>query len=115
MRTVIVLKWDGFTEDQYEKLRKIVNWEANLPKGAVFHVAGFKDNACRVTDIWESEDDFNNFVQTRLMPGAAEAGIKGEPQVEMFPVHLIYVPNLQRLGGEPGMRETAEPSIQGKN
>ncbi len=93
----MLMKWDGVTPDQYEKIRKTVNWEGNAPKGAVFHVAAFNDNACRVTDIWESADDFNNFVQDRLMPATAEAGIKGEPQVELIPVHAIFVPALQRL------------------
>jgi hypothetical protein len=92
MKTVMVMKWDGVTADQYEKLRKSVNWEGDVPKGALFHVAGFSNNAIRVTDIWESADDFNNFVQNRLMPGTATVGIKGEPQVEMFPVHAIFVP-----------------------
>lgn len=93
----MVMKWDGVTADQYEQMRKTVNWEGNMPKGALFHVAAFHNNACRVTDIWESGDDFNNFVQNRLMPATA-AGIKGEPQVEMFPVHAIFVPALQRIG-----------------
>ncbi len=97
MRTVVSLKWDGATPDQYDELRKLVNWEANRPKGGVFHVAGFSNNTLRITDIWESEQDFNDFVQNRLMPGVAQLGIQGEPQVEMFPVHAIFVPDAQRL------------------
>ena len=97
MKVVMTMKWDGVTPDQYEKLRKIVNWEGDKPKGAVFHVASFGNNAIYVTDIWESADDFNSFVQTRLMPGVAQAGIHGEPQVDMFPVHAIYVPDTQQL------------------
>jgi hypothetical protein len=87
MRTVMIMKWDGLTSAQYDQLRKSVNWEGNTPKGAVFHV----------TDIWESADEFNNFVQNRLMPGVAALGIKTQPQVELFPVHAIFVPALQRL------------------
>lgn len=91
------MKWDGVTPAQYEKMRKSVDWETNTPPGAVFHIAGFKDNAIRVTDIWESEREFNNFVQTRLMPASKEAGIKGEPKVETFPAHAIFVPALQHV------------------
>lgn len=47
MSTVMVMKWDGVTPDQYEKIRKTVNWEGDAPKGATFHVAGFNNNALR--------------------------------------------------------------------
>ncbi len=94
MRIVMVMKWDGITPDQYEKLRTNVNWEGNKPHGAIFHVAGFHDNAIRVTDIWKSAEDFNNFVEIRLMPGTAAIGIQGQPHVEIFPVHAIFNPGL---------------------
>ncbi len=97
MKIVMIMKWDAVTTDQYEKLRKIVNWEGDHPKGAVFHVAGFDANGIRVTDIWDSADDFNNFVQTRLMPGTNEVGISGAPEVEIIPAHAIFVPDAQRL------------------
>jgi hypothetical protein len=45
------MRWDGVTPDQYEKARKLVNWEGNIPKGALFHVSAFSNNALRVTDI----------------------------------------------------------------
>ena len=91
------MQWNGVTPDQYEKVRKSVNWEGDTPKGAIFHVAGFNNNVLRVTDIWESENDFNNFTQQRLMPGVAAAGIEGQPQVEMFPAHAIYVAAADKL------------------
>ena len=93
----MTMKWDGVTPDQYEKLRKIVNQEGDKPKGAVFHVASFGNNAVYVTDIWESAEDFNGFVESRLMPGTAEVGIEGHPQVEIFPMHAIYVPDKENL------------------
>lgn len=94
MRIVMTMKWDGVTSEQYEQIRKRVNWEGNIPKGAVFHVAGFEDKALRVTDIWESVDDFNHFVEHRLMPATTEAGIQTQPQVATFPVHAIFNPAL---------------------
>lgn len=90
------MKWKGFTPAQYEQIRKSIHWEGNFPKGAVFHVAGFDKDGGRVTDIWESEADFNNFVKDRLMPGTKAAGIPGEPEVEIYPLHATFVPALQR-------------------
>jgi hypothetical protein len=97
MAIVMSMKWEGVTPDQYEQARKVVNWEGDQPQGGMFHVAGFHNNTLRVTDIWESENDFNAFVQSRLMPGVAQIGIQGEPQVEMFPVQAIYLPDASRL------------------
>ncbi len=97
MRIVMSMKWDGTTLGQYDELRKSVNWEGNTPKGGVFHVAGFSNDTLKITDIWESEDEFNDFAQNRLMPSIAQLGIKGEPQVEMYPVHALFVPDLHRL------------------
>lgn len=93
----MVMKWDGVTPDQYDQVRKAANWEGDKPKGGIFHVAGFTGNALRVTDIWESEDEFNSFVQNRLMPAVAQSEIQGQPQVEMFPAHAMYVPAPDKL------------------
>ena|SRR6185436_11678277 len=97
MKTMMIMKWQGITASQYDEVRKIVNWEGNRPKGAIFHVASFGDNALHVTDIWESADDFNDFVQNRLMPGVMQVGVPGQPQVETFPIHAIYVADPQQL------------------
>jgi len=97
MRTVMIMKWDGVTSDQYDKVKKAVNWEGNPPKGAIFHVAAFTKNACHVTDIWESAEEFNTFVNDRLMPATQKVGLKGEPQIQLLPAHAIFVPVLQRL------------------
>ena len=91
------MKWEGVTKEHYETMRKTVQWEPDVPKGAVFHVAAFTDTGCRVTDIWESAEDLNNFVQNRLMPGAIAANVPGQPEVEVYPAHAIFVPALQKL------------------
>lgn len=96
MRIVMLMKWDGITSTQYDELRNEVHWEGNVPQGAVFHVAAFGNNAIHVTDIWESLDDMNGFIQNRLMPAVMKKGITNKPQVETFPVHAIFIPALQR-------------------
>jgi len=98
MRVEVLLSWSGVTPEKYEQIRKAVNWEKDTPKGAVLHLAAFNKDGCQVTDIWESEADFNNFVKNRLYPQVTKAGIKNEPRVEIIPVHEIFAPGLQRLG-----------------
>ena len=98
MRIKMKMKWDGITPAQYDQLRNIVHWEGSIPKGAVFHVAAFGNNGIHVTDIWESADEMNNFIQNRLMPEVMKMGIKTQPTVDVFPVHAIFIPALQRVG-----------------
>jgi hypothetical protein len=91
------MKWEGINADHYEKLRKSVNWEGNVPKGAVFHVSSFGKNTGYVTDIWESEKEFNYFVENRLMPEVTKLGITAKPQIEIHPVYAVFVPALQSV------------------
>ena len=92
MPVVMIMTWKGITREQYEAARKLVNWEGNVPKGALFHVAAFDKEGARVTDVWEKAEDFDSFLKSRLMPGVKQVGIKGEPQVEIYPTHAIFAP-----------------------
>ena len=96
MNTIITTKWKGVTPEQYEKASEAINFRGNTPKGFIFHVAAFDNNGIQVTEMWESNEDFNNFLHQRLVPAAKAAGIIGEPQVEMLPVHTIFAPALER-------------------
>ena len=93
-QVVMSMRWAGVTREQYEKARQVINWEGDVPDGAVFHVAGFDDGGLRVTDIWESEDQFNRFVESRLMPGVQQIGIEGQPDVEFYPVQNVFNPRV---------------------
>jgi len=92
-RIVMLMQWTGVTKELYEKVRKQVNWERDVPKGAVLHIATFDDKGARVTDIWKSEEDFNNFVQNKLMPVTKEL-IDTEPDVEIYPLHALFMPGV---------------------
>lgn len=96
-KIVMNMKWDNVTPEQYEAVRNLVDWEGNRPKGGNFHVASFGDGAMHVTDIWDSADDFNNFVQTRLMPGVQEVGLNTQPEVHIYPLHAVYLPEPAEL------------------
>lgn len=92
-RIVMLMQWTGVTKELYEKVRKQVNWEGEVPKGAVLHIAAFDEKGIRVTDIWESEEDLNSFIQNRLMPVTKEL-IDTEPNVEIYPLHALFIPGM---------------------
>lgn len=74
-----------------------VNWEGDVPTGAMFHVSSFGDGSLHVADVWQSAEDFDRFVQQRLMPGVQKVGIQGEPEVKIYPVQAIFNPYPDRL------------------
>jgi hypothetical protein len=94
MQTVMLMRWHGVTVDQYEEARSLINWEGDVPDGAVLHIAGFDGDDLRVTDVWESPEQFQRFVDERLMPGVKEIGIEGEPEVRLYPMQAIFNPKV---------------------
>lgn len=92
MAIVMNMEWDGITTEQYDQVRKLVNWEGDAPAGGMYHVAATTEKGLRITDVWESAEQFQDFVNKRLMPGVQQLGIPGEPRVEVYPVHAIFAP-----------------------
>jgi hypothetical protein len=76
------------TAEQYDesirRLEKSGDW---LPEGLEFHVAFKTDGKLRVSEIWDSREQFDAFGE-RLMPVLKEVGIEpGKP--EMLEIHNI--------------------------
>ena len=87
MAVLIKLSGEQFTKQQYEDLKKEADWEHNHPKGEIFHSIAF-DNSGRyhVVDIWESEQDFNNFITNKIKPAYDKIN-SPVPKGEVIPLH----------------------------
>jgi hypothetical protein len=88
MAVLCILAGEGFTKEMYEELKKEVDWEHNQPKGEIFQAIGFDNSGnYHVVDIWESEQDFKNFVTNTVKPVMDK--IKGSmPTSEIIiPIH----------------------------
>ncbi len=94
MRIAMFMSWEGATLQQYDDVRKVVDWDHKIPGGAVLHVATSDSKGLRITDVWESEGDLNNFVHNRLMPNVKKLGITIEPKVEVYPLHNLFTPGV---------------------
>ena len=90
MAILAIVTGNGFTKQMYEQLRKEVDWEHKHPTGVILHAASFDNsgNNIRVADIWESEQDFNNYFNSRLKPVMERLNIP-IPKGEIFPVHNV--------------------------
>jgi hypothetical protein len=90
MSAVITQRWDAVTPAQYDQIREIVAWDIDAPAGMTFHVASFEGDSLRMLDIWDSEEQFMNFVQTRIMPAVAQVGLAGQPDMIVTPMHDVF-------------------------
>jgi len=98
MAVLAVFTGQGFTKKMYEALRSEVKWETNLAPGGLLHACGFdSDGNLHVADVWESDEQMNEFVTKRLVPGFQKLGIP-IPEVKVIPVHNVNVyPDARRF------------------
>jgi hypothetical protein len=97
MATVMIMHWPEASKEQYEQARKEANWEGDVPQGAKFHVAWFGADGLHVLDIWESQQDFERFMQQRLAASVQKIGIQGQPRVEFAEAHAVFAPNISNI------------------
>ncbi len=90
MPVVMMVESSEFDAALYDSVMEAMDWEnTEKPAGFISHVAGPGPNGWLVIDVWESEADFQAFVQTRLGAAMAEAAGGQPPAIEpvFFPVH----------------------------
>jgi len=86
MGIVVRFNPPGLTTDQYDSTIATLEGQGNWPPdGLDYHVCFGDDGSLLVSEIWDSQEQFEAFGE-RLMPVLEEAGIQpGEPAV--FQVH----------------------------
>jgi hypothetical protein len=84
----------GLTAEKYDATTRQLE-EAGVefpPEGMDYHVCFGSDGDLRVSEIWDSREQFEAFGE-RLMPVLSEAGIEFSREPEIFEVH-----NIERRG-----------------
>jgi len=92
MATVIAMHWPEVTGEKYQEVRELVGWERDQPPGGRLHVAWLADDGFRVVDVWDTPEQFQNFVETRLVPGTQQIGVQGQPRVTFHELLGAFVP-----------------------
>lgn len=91
MAILAIFTGKGVTKEMYDQLRAEVDWEHQQPQGAISHTASFDEaGEAHVADVWNSPDELNVFVNTRLMPAFQKLNFP-PPEVEVYPAHNINV------------------------
>jgi len=88
MPVLMVIDIPGGTTAQYDRANELagIHGEADAPAGLLSHVVGADEQGLVVADVWESEDAFRRFFETRLRAALEGAGVPpAEPR--FYPVH----------------------------
>ncbi len=89
MAVGVVLEFEGATLAQYDA---IIDKMGLTPggsggPGSLFHWVTETDTGIRVTDVWESQEQFGKFSEEQIGPISAEVGIPNPPNVTFCEVH----------------------------
>jgi hypothetical protein len=79
MTVVIVNEIEGGNQDFYDQVNPKVMEGGTLPDGCQVHIAGPVENGWRVISVWDSEEQFQQFRDEKLIPTMREAG--GEERI----------------------------------
>jgi hypothetical protein len=91
MAVVIVNEIDGGSQEMYDAVNPKVMPGGDLPEGCQLHIAGPIDGGWRVITVWDSEEQFNEFRDTTLIPALQEAGegARVAPSISVRPVYNL--------------------------
>ncbi len=85
----------GFSTETYDAVNEKAQVSSDPPKGMVFHALVTSADGSLILDIWESEQDFDEFRTTRLNP-AMESVVGAEafaafptPERDIYEVHNV--------------------------
>jgi hypothetical protein len=87
MSLVVRFPPSGTTTEQYDGVIRRITESGNWPPdGLDYHVAFGPSDDLRVSEIWDSREKWEAFLE-QLMPLLADAGIQVAGEPEVFEVH----------------------------
>ena len=88
MAVGVQLDFPGGTLEQYDQVIKEMGLTQGgpVPPGGLFHWVRKTDDGIRVTDVWETREQFDAFAQSQIGPVTRQYNL-AEPEVQFFEVH----------------------------
>jgi hypothetical protein len=88
---VVVNEIEGGNQDFYDQVNPRVMPDGNLPEGCQLHIAGPMENGWRVITVWDSDEQFQQFRNEKLIPAISEIGSQERiaPSIETSPVYRL--------------------------
>jgi hypothetical protein len=90
MAVILMLELPGMTPEIYDAINEGIGFPAKVPEGLETHIVGVEETGMRVIDVWESEEQFERFLQEKLLPAMGEIDVQGSvsaPRVVQLPLY----------------------------
>jgi hypothetical protein len=84
MASLLVLRFDGVGQAEYEAVNEALGIDAatgegDWPPGLLSHAAGMADATATVVEVWESREDQARFMEERLGAALQAGGVTDPP------------------------------------
>ncbi|MGN6275615.1 MAG: hypothetical protein ACTHNP_06760 [Solirubrobacterales bacterium] len=84
MADALILEFEGYGLDEYEKVNSILgvdmqSGEGDWPEGLLLHSASIKPGGFLIYEVWASQEDQERFMNERLGRALQEGGVEGPP------------------------------------
>jgi hypothetical protein len=89
MPVAVIMEFENTSLEQYDEVVEKMGFSHGGPgaPGGLFHWVTQTNGGIRVTDVWESKEEFERFSESTIGPLAAEAGMAGPPKVSYAEVY----------------------------
>jgi hypothetical protein len=89
MPVAIVMDFEGGTLEQYDEILERMGFARGGEGvvGGLFHWVTKTDTGIRVTDVWETAEQYQEFAEEHIGPITQEVGVPAPPQLTFYDVH----------------------------
>ena len=88
---------EGTTLEFLDEVTRAMGVEADPPAGLVLHTHFEQDGRVRIVDVWDSQDEYESFRDSTLMPAMQKAAVAQgmdmsqapQPEQSLLKVHSV--------------------------
>ena len=99
MTVVSTLDVADLTAAEYRAVMDELGVERHPEGGIYVHLATPIDAGFRILEIWDEKENFDRFVEGRLVPANEAIGLDHTAEITLTPLHNLFAPRLDELPG----------------
>jgi hypothetical protein len=97
--TVVSIDITDLTAPEYRAVMDELGVEQRPESGIYVHLTTPTDAGFRVVEIWDQKENFDRFVERRLVPANQALGLDRATEITVRPLHNLFAPRLDELPG----------------